>query len=492
MASKDLLWINPTTSTMPFDRAKIRREVMQKVAQKRKREPKHQHPNSRQIPIFLGPGDESDCAADQKQPQALEVAKVPAKTGSDGVCLRTDVTYLRTVASAYPMILAKTNLRFLDLSLLASVGVGRYAGQRLLENSRNISHFFEGANWSYFRYIPEHYDQSVLIRSATNCVLARVRCLLTPDEKRWELFALSQYSIALSKLQDAIHSTLRNITTEVLCATRILGLYELLNPCRENAWVKHTAGATYIIKLRGPYSYNTDFEKSLFMGHVGPMATEAILNNEACFLEHPAWKAVLRSIITNDPLVPERSTTVISIVSIFVTIPTLFKDFTSVICHDPDPPLIVITRLVARAQKLRASLRNWYSTYIEPSGTPANNPAFGNMYYDALIMYYICMIYSNRLNTSICLQDTPGIYKLEEECQWFANIIISLHHREESFSNRQGSLLLAQKLPIAEATIESGGAWKMQLSLGYNQDHIFKMPGETFDYWCRLFGRKTL
>lgn len=81
---------------------------------------------------------------------------------------------------------------------------------------------------------------------------------------------------------------------------------------------------------------------------------------------------------------------------------------------------------------------------------------------------------------------------MEEECQWFASIIVSLHNREESYSNRQGSLLLAQKLPIAEATIESGHAWKMQLSLGSGQDRVFKMPRETFDDWCKLFGRRTI
>lgn len=81
---------------------------------------------------------------------------------------------------------------------------------------------------------------------------------------------------------------------------------------------------------------------------------------------------------------------------------------------------------------------------------------------------------------------------MEEECQWFASIIVSLHHREESYSNRQGSLLLAQKLPIAEATIESGHAWKMQLSLGSGQDRVFIMPKVTFDDWCKLFGRRTI
>ncbi|PTB37944.1 hypothetical protein M441DRAFT_173355 [Trichoderma asperellum CBS 433.97] len=491
MASNNFIWINPTT-TLPVDRAKTRRDIMQKVAQKRKAEPKYRHPNSRQLPLFIPRDDLCDSSAKYKESQTFNVTKRHAKTKSEDVFMRTDTTYLRTLTPTYSTVLAKTNLHFIDLSLLTSVGVGRYTGQRLLESPQIISHFFKGRNWSYFQYIPLHYQQNVLIRSATDCVLARVRWLLAPDDRKWEFLALSCYSRALSKLQDAIHSTSQHITAEVLCATLTLGLYELLNPSREDAWMKHTAGATYIIKLRGPQNYTSEFEKCLFMGHVGPMATEAILNNETCFLDHPAWKATLLSIITDDPLVPERSTMVISIVLIFVTIPTLFKRFTDVICHKPDEPLQIIKELISRAQELRVSLQGWYHKYIQPSGVSINDLASGNMYYDALIIYYICMIYSSRLNTCIHLQDTPGIYKLEEECQRFARIIVSLHQSGESSSNHQRALLLAQKLPIAEATIQSGDAWKTQLSLGYSYNHIFKMPREKFDIWCKLFGRSTL
>lgn len=228
MASNSLLWINPTTSTVPPDRAKIRREVMQKVAQKRKSGPKHRHPNSRQIPVFIVASDDaSDSAIDQEQTQRSKAAKKPEMARFDEVCLQSGLTDMRAPAPAYPTILAKSNLRFLDLSLLASIGVGRYTGQRLFEAPQSISHFFEGKNWSYFHYVPLHYDQSVLIRRATDCVLARVRCLLIPEDRKWELFALSSYSMALSNLQDAINSSSQNLTAEVLCATQILGLYEV-------------------------------------------------------------------------------------------------------------------------------------------------------------------------------------------------------------------------------------------------------------------------
>jgi hypothetical protein len=47
----------------------------------------------------------------------------------------------------------------------------------------------------------------------------------------------------------------------------------MLNPHRENAWVKHAAGTESIIKLRGPDSYGSEFERSLLLSHVGPIVS---------------------------------------------------------------------------------------------------------------------------------------------------------------------------------------------------------------------------
>jgi hypothetical protein len=182
---------------------------------------------------------------------------------------------------------------------------------------------------------------------------------------------------------------------------------------------------------------------------------------------------------------------VISLVVIFVTIPGLFKEFTRVICDHDDQSFPIMKELMSRAKELQISLQNWYSNHIRPSGILSDRPTYGTVHYDALIIFYICMIYSNRLSTCIYWQGTPNIKEMEEDSQRFARIIVSLNRREESYSNYQGSLLLAQKLPIAEATLESGETWARQLSLGHSEGQLFKIPAEIFAYWCRLFGRRT-
>lgn len=477
---------------------------MQKVALRRKKEPKQRHPNSRQLPLFITNDVRSESTAQpgvvqnrNEAESSKEHGSLPVRgSNSDTVEVhyfhsQANRTPLQGITTTYPSMLIKCQLGFLDLSLLASLEVGRYTGRKLLEHPQNLSHFLGGKNWSYCHYVPFQYQNSFLIRCATDSVIARVRFLLTPEDTQWESLALSSYSKALLNLQEALNATLTYPPAEVLCATQILGLYELLNPNQGNGWIRHAAGATCMIKLRGPDSYSSDFEKSLLMSHLGPILSESILNNQACFLDDPTWLRVILSIVTNNPDVPERSTMVISLLAILITIPRLFKDFTEAICHDPDPRFKTLVGLMTRAKGVRSSLQEWYSQNIGDDGTPADGPIFCNGYFKIIVLFFICSIYSNRLNTCIYLPETSDVLEIEEETQLCASGIVRLY-QEEAHTNLQSSMLLAQKLPLADATIKSGSEWRKQLILGKRQDKLFKMPKETFEKWCGLFGRSTL
>lgn len=41
--------------------------------------------------------------------------------------------------------------------------------------------------------------------------------------------------------------------------------------------MRHANGATNLIQLRGPETYNTEFEKALFMAHSGPIVSMSYL-----------------------------------------------------------------------------------------------------------------------------------------------------------------------------------------------------------------------
>lgn len=83
---------------------------------------------------------------------------------------------------------------------------------------------------------------------------------------------------------------------DVLCAVKILSIFELLDHGRDNARTKHAAGAATLIRHRGPNRYKTNFEKALVLSQADPIIQEGLLNLSPCFLQEFAWQHLLRTI----------------------------------------------------------------------------------------------------------------------------------------------------------------------------------------------------
>lgn len=178
---------------------------------------------------------------------------------------------------------------------------------------------------------------------------------------------------------------------------------------------------------------------------------------------------------------------VVSILLILITIPRLFREITEVINSPVKPQFATVTALISRTRHLRRSLEDWYSSNVGPDQEPKKRLCNG--FPKILVLFYVCSIYANRLNTCLYWTGTPYIADAEEETQRYANILLDLE-RQEAYTNLQGALLLAQKVPMAKATITTGQEWKTMLSRTPSVP-LFRMPQATFNRWCHLFGRKT-
>ncbi len=104
-------------------------------------------------------------------------------------------------------------------------------------------------------------------KAVADCVMARARQIISPGGN-WEPIVIASYVKALDSLQKALDCPKQRYQPEVLCATEILSLYELLDPSGEAPWIRHTAGAAKLILVRGPKNYNTEFEQALFLAMV--------------------------------------------------------------------------------------------------------------------------------------------------------------------------------------------------------------------------------
>ena len=144
---------------------------------------------------------------------------------------------------------------------------------------------------TFISYVPSRYGQVPCLTLAVDCVVAKMRHLLSgssPGNSPTLYVALGSYNKALRAVQAALNDTVSRMSPETLCAIELLGIFEVrtfffvsiigvdllrlqfLNG-GENLrhWVHHVGGAARLIEARGFERFASDFEISLFMESIG-------------------------------------------------------------------------------------------------------------------------------------------------------------------------------------------------------------------------------
>jgi len=211
-----------------------------------------------------------------------------------------------SLASAYEMARAEFNVDILDLAMLCHFNVGKATIPILSADPSRLAALLGQQQWSYLEYVPTRYGISPCLTAAANCVLAKVQAVLSPQARSLEC-VWNLYTKALQTLQNAIADETSCMKPDVLCATQLLSLHELLDPTRDSAWSHHVNGAARLVKHRSTNRFRTDFEKALFAAHVGPCVSEALVSNQHCYLEELKWTTLYLSLMEETPFLTDRS-----------------------------------------------------------------------------------------------------------------------------------------------------------------------------------------
>ncbi|PQE31973.1 C6 zinc finger domain protein [Rutstroemia sp. NJR-2017a WRK4] len=518
-----------TNPSVPQDlaiRALIRKQAMKKASAARRRDGNYGKHNLRQYPVFVHdekPTDQTPAVkvvANHKTQSAYgsntsrqleyidgeERGKGRSSNGklklskherekniAERQMLLTKIALAESAPSkfsptGYELLLAKSGVDIMELSTLATLHVGRATRRALCASPYSIVHQMRTQKqWSFLSYLPSRYGHIQCLSDAADCVVARARQIISPQEN-WEPMVLGYYIKALESLQKALDSPKQRFKPEVLCATEILALYELLEPTGETAWIRHAAGAARLIQLRGPSHYTSEFEQALFLGHTGPIMTEALLNGERCFLEQPAWQKLFRSIIApNDTSMSDRSELVIVLIMLKSNIPGTFCDITQILCQDTDPEPEYIDRMIKFCRMLRRKFLEWRRAYEElVSKTSVRE---GTMEFDrrckAFATYLSCIMFTNRLLGCLVAEEREA---LERETQGLADEMLSLDE-EVQVTSKAANLFMAQTAGVA-------GAMKItrrefEEGVGRKEEGIRKgfVEKDVFMRWCATFGR---
>ncbi len=255
-----------TSPTVPQDaevRALIRKQAMKKASAARRRDGNYGKHNLRQYPVFV---------YDQDNVHTPEVAEIwdngrelgiraprPLVKDKDGnkepranpfkadKAIAERQRWLKKLAmvetipaclsaDGYELKSIRSDFDILDLSTLATLHIGRAVRGALSQNPYLlINQLRTHKRWSYLSFLPTRYEHIKCLRDATDCVIARARQIVTPNEN-WETAVIAFYVRALDSLQRALDCPKQRYQPEVLCATEILALYEVRFSCPSSVY----------------------------------------------------------------------------------------------------------------------------------------------------------------------------------------------------------------------------------------------------------------
>lgn len=242
----------PKLQSDPSVRQLIRKQAMRDVGIARKRKGTYGKQNTGQLPktdvqfrpvVSSSSGSNSnrtdspemygsDTSGSSKDTEDTEVEGlfdrqlVPARSTNASPNASSFLQTLKLLSS-YETTRSRFNIDIVDLSMLTNFNVGKSTIAILFADPTRLAALLGQEQWSYLSYIPSLYSQSPCVKAATDCVLAKARGVLTQQSGSTEL-ELALYAKALRSVQAAISNHSACMLSDVLCATQLLSLHEVL------------------------------------------------------------------------------------------------------------------------------------------------------------------------------------------------------------------------------------------------------------------------
>ncbi|KAL8952704.1 MAG: hypothetical protein Q9222_001403 [Ikaeria aurantiellina] len=511
MATSTLDWINSLDGKVPRSptiRATIRKRAMSKAVAARKQSGKYSNPNRRQYPVFVDipapqkpvtdrlllPSDthESEpCQGDELNPTEATVQTIahrskPAARRQHRLSRLPTATRIPGSPSStgYEAMRICYDFDVLALSGFTDLHTGRATAQPLHEQPDRLHEILTCKQWSYFTYIPSRFGNTKCLDDAVCCVAARVRQWITnPGQPNRAVIEL--YAKAVKSLQAALNDPSQYILSDVLCATEVLAIFELLDSERLRYWIRHAAGAAALIKLRGPTGYQTGYEQALFIAQVGPIYTEAMLKASHCFLEEPAWQVTLQTVLLQRNLYLLSSGMILKIWGCISEIPGLYGLVRTALRDSQNLSAEKRHHILSRARDVRTRLMRLgaeenlsvtkSSGPVEYSFLPLKQTGT-DMRYEILGVFATNLMKVERL--IVCL-DADFAVPMEAHVQQLAMQILDLEQLA-SRTNPRAVLLLAFKVLAAKGTLLTADEWREETR---SRPPGAVMPEAVFERW---------
>lgn len=390
-------------------------------------------------------------------------------------------------STGYEAMRIRYDFDVLDLSALTALHIGRSTAQLLHDRPSRLQEILQCRQWSYFAYMPWRYGHTKCLDDALCCIAARVRQWLTdpgnPNDR-----VLLLYSRAVKSLQAALDDPAQSMQPDVLCATEVLSIYQLIDTARRDSWTLHIAGAAALIRLRGPARYETNFEKALFLAQAGPIIAEATLNASPCFLEEPVWQRVFQTVALGRSVFSSYTDVFVKMWGCISAIPGLTSKTQSAICGNENVPRA--TREQLRSQVLD---HRWRLMRLGADENLARIASYGQVECSRLLIEQaeselqhgivgLLAVNLIRLERLIVALDTNAAAPLEAHVQELAKNVLDIEVAARAI-NPRGIPCLTYKVMLAKSVLLTAEEWRKGILCRPPNTMINK---EVFDRWISL------
>ena len=206
----------------------IRKQAMEKVAAARRKTGTWGQHNRRQYPISQLDLEKQTEAG--REAAASNSARPDLNHQQQGLIqfFKAGTAVPPSLASSgYESMKIKYGFDLLDVSALTTFHTGRITAQLLSKEPLRLATILRYCQWSYFSFLPSRYGYSACLDDATHCLAARLRQWVNTPGNSPRDGVLSLYSKSLTSLQSALNDPDLCLKPETLCATAILGIYEV-------------------------------------------------------------------------------------------------------------------------------------------------------------------------------------------------------------------------------------------------------------------------
>ena len=207
----------------------IRRQAMSRVAAARKRQGNWGQLNRRQYPVSQLDLEGRQAEAGEQAAASISCREVLVhqQQGMITVTKARMAVPASVPSSGYESMRIIYGFDLLDVSALTTFHTGRVTTQLLSREPHRLAHVLRYRQWSYLSFLPSRYGHSPCLDDAAHCVSARLQQWMSAPSDPPNDRVLSLYSRTLISLQSALSDPVVCLKPEILCATAILGIYEV-------------------------------------------------------------------------------------------------------------------------------------------------------------------------------------------------------------------------------------------------------------------------